>query len=150
MMTRNISATSPGTLWRSACVMSAALCLVVFGVMYQGAMSASGNAKDESMRVLRHVVMFKFKDGTADADIQKVVDAFRALKVKIPEISAFEYGTDNSPEGLANGFTHCFLITFKDEAGRAAYLPHPAHKAFVDVLKPHLDKVQVIDYFAHE
>ncbi len=94
--------------------------------------------------------MFKFKDGTADADIQKVVDAFRALKVKIPEISAFEYGTDNSPEGLANGFTHCFLITFKDEAGRATYLPHPAHKAFVDVLKPHLDKVQVIDYFAHE
>ncbi len=94
--------------------------------------------------------MFKFKDGTADADIQKVVDAFRALKGKIPEISSFEYGTDNSPEGLANGFTHCFLITFKDEAGRAAYLPHPAHKAFVDVLKPHLDKVQVIDYFAHE
>jgi len=94
--------------------------------------------------------MFQFKDGTADADIQKVVDAFRALKGKIPEISSFEYGTDNSPEGLANGFTHCFLITFKDEAGRAAYLPHPAHKAFVDVLKPHLDKVQVIDYFAHE
>lgn len=102
------------------------------------------------MRVLRHVVMFKFKDGTAAADIQKVVDAFRALKGKIPEIIAFEYGTDNSPEGLANGFTHCFLITFKDEAGREVYLPHPAHKAFVDILKPHLDKVQVIDYWAQE
>jgi hypothetical protein len=28
---------------------------------------------------------------------------------------------------------------------REAYLPHPAHKALVDVLKPHLDKVLVID-----
>jgi hypothetical protein len=28
------------------------------------------------------------------------------------------------------------------------YLPHPAHKAFVDVLMPHLDKVLVIDYWA--
>lgn len=102
------------------------------------------------MRVLRHVVMFKFKDETSDSDVNKVVDAFRGLKGKIPEISAFEYGTDNSPEGLANGFTHCFLITFGSEDARAVYLPHPAHKAFVDVLKPHLDKVQVIDYWAHE
>lgn len=112
--------------------------------------SGSMNAKEEPMRVLRHVVMFKFKDGTADADVTKVVDAFRGLKTKIPEIAAFEYGTDNSPEGLANGFTHCFLITFKTEKDREVYLPHPAHKAFVDVLKPHLDKVQVIDYWAHE
>lgn len=102
------------------------------------------------MHVLRHVVMFKFKDATAASDIQKVVDAFRGLKAKIPEVAALEYGTDNSPEGLANGFTHCFLLTFKSEADRAAYLPHQAHKAFVEVLKPHLDKVQVIDYWAHE
>ncbi|MCU0706855.1 MAG: Dabb family protein [Pirellula sp.] len=112
--------------------------------------SGSMNAKEEPMKLLRHVVMFKFKDGTADADVAKVVDAFRGLKTKIPEIAAFEYGTDNSPEGLANGFTHLFLITFKSEQDRTVYLPHPAHKAFVDVLKPHLDKVQVIDYWAHE
>jgi hypothetical protein len=112
--------------------------------------SGSMNAKEEPMKWLRHVVMFKFKDGTADADVAKVVDAFRGLKTKIPEIAAFEYGTDNSPEGLANGFTHCFLITFKSEQDRKVYLPHPAHMAFVDVLKPHLDKVQVIDYWAHE
>ena len=107
-------------------------------------------AKDEPAKMLRHVVLFKFKDSSSAEDVQKVVDAFRGLKSKIPEVAAFEYGTDNSPEGLANGFTHCFLITFKTEADRAAYLPHPAHKAFVDVLKPHLDKVQVIDYWAKD
>ncbi len=122
-----------------------------FMVMMAGIMiQKPTSAKDQSMRVLRHVVMFKFKDGTAEADIQKVVDAFRELKAKIPQISQFEYGTDNSPEGLANGFTHCFLITFPSEADRAVYLPHPAHKAFVEVLKPHLDKVHVFDYWAQE
>ncbi len=100
--------------------------------------------------MLRHLVMFKFKDDSSAADIAKVVDAFRGLKSKIPEVAAFEYGVDNSPEGLANGFTHCFLITFKSEDDRAVYLPHPAHKAFVEVLKPHLDKVQVLDYWASE
>ena len=107
-------------------------------------------AKDEPAKMLRHVVLLTFKDSSSAEEVQKVVDAFRGLKSKIPEIAAFEYGTDNSPEGLANGFTHCFLITFKTEADRAAYLPHPAHKAFVDVLKPHLDKVQVIDYWAKD
>jgi hypothetical protein len=39
------------------------------------------------------------------------------------------------------------LLSFKDEAGRAEYLPHPAHDAFVAVLRPHLEKVFVIDYW---
>lgn len=98
--------------------------------------------------MLRHVVLFKFKDTSSKEDVQKVVDAFRSLKTSIPQVAEFEFGTDNSPEGLANGFTHCFLITFKSEADRDVYLPHPKHKEFVEILKPHLDKVQVIDYWA--
>lgn len=99
-------------------------------------------------KLLRHVVLFKFKDDASEQDVQKVVDAFKALPDKISEVHSFECGTDNSPEKLADGFTHCFLVTFKSEDDRAAYLPHPAHQAFVEVLKPHLDKVLVIDYWA--
>jgi hypothetical protein len=92
--------------------------------------------------------LFKFKETSSAEEVQAVVDAFRSLKTSIPEVADFEYGTDNSPEGLSNGFTHCFLVTFKSEADRDVYLPHPKHKEFVEVLKPHLDKVQVIDYWA--
>jgi len=80
---------------------------------------------------LRHVVLFKFKEGTAEADIKKVEAAFAA----------------NSPEGLAKGFTHCFFLTFDSEEGRAIYLPHPDHKAFGAVLTPFLDDVLVLDYW---
>jgi hypothetical protein len=104
----------------------------------------SGDAKG----LLRHVVLFKFKDGTTPAQVKEIEDAFRALPGKVPEVAAFEWGTNNSPEGLAQGFTHCFFVSFRDAKGREAYLPHPAHKAFVEVLKPHLDKVLVIDYDA--
>jgi len=96
---------------------------------------------------LRHVVLFKFKDGTAEADIQKVVDAFTALPSKIDVIKSIEWGTNNSPEGLDQGFTHCFFLTFASEADRDIYLPHPDHKAFGAVLGPHLDKVLVVDYW---
>lgn len=117
------------------------LCTLLFSVSFL-------IAQEKESRMLRHVVLFKFKDTSSKEDVQKVVDAFRSLKTSIPQVAEFEFGTDNSPEGLANGFTHCFLITFKSEADRDVYLPHPKHKEFVEILKPHLDKVQVIDYWA--
>ncbi len=98
--------------------------------------------------MLRHAVLFKFKDTSSPEDIKKVEDAFRALPTKIKEIADFEWGTNNSPENLNQGFTHLFFVSFKSEKDREVYLPHPAHKAFVEVLGPHLDKVLVLDYWA--
>ena len=101
----------------------------------------------EPSRVLRHVVLFKFKDGTTEEQIGKIVDAFCALPDKIGTIHDLEWGTNVSVENHSEGFTHCFLVTFLSEADRAAYLPHPAHKAFGKLLGPYLDKVLVVDYW---
>ncbi|MCJ7692656.1 MAG: Dabb family protein [Sedimentisphaerales bacterium] len=98
-------------------------------------------------RLLRHVVLFKFKDGTTDAQIGQIERAFCALPRKIDAIYDFEWGTDVSVENLQQGFTHCFVVSFRSRADRAKYLPHPAHKMFGERLGPHLDKVLVIDYW---
>jgi hypothetical protein len=104
----------------------------------------------ESTSLLRHVVLFKFKDGTDQAQVQEIENAFRALPGKIDAIHDFEWGADVSVEGRADGFTHCFFVTFKSEDDRAIYLPHPDHKAFGAFLRPHLDKVLVLDYWARK
>jgi hypothetical protein len=98
-------------------------------------------------KVLRHVVLFKFKEGTSSEQLDKIVKAFAALPGKIDTIVDFEWGTDVGVENLANGFTHCFFVTFRDAKGRDAYLPHPAHQEFVTLVKPHLEKVLVVDYW---
>jgi hypothetical protein len=98
--------------------------------------------------VLRHVVLFKFKVGTSPEKINEIEDAFAALPTKIPEIAGYEWGLNNSPEGLNKGLTHAFLLTFKSEADRATYLPHPDHKAFGELLSPHLEDVTVVDYWS--
>jgi len=109
----------------------------------------NAHAQKKSGRVLRHVVLFKFKDNATPDDIKKVEEAFRALPSIISEVKTFEWGTNNSPENLNQGFTHCFFVTFASEKDRDAYLPHPAHKAFTDLLKPYLDKALVLDYWAN-
>ncbi len=104
--------------------------------------------QNEAQKRLRHVVLFAFKETSTDADIMKVEKAFIALPSKIEEIRDFEWGLNNSPEGLNQGFTHCFLVTFDSEEDRAKYLPHPAHMEFVEILTPHLEDVLVVDYWA--
>ena len=98
-------------------------------------------------QVLRHVVLFKFKDDTSSQQVREIENAFRALPDRVDAICDFEWGTDVSVENLQQGFTHCFLVTFRSEADRARYLPHPAHKEFGKMLGPHMDKVIVVDYW---
>lgn len=105
-------------------------------------------AEPAKQSLLRHVVMFKFKKDATPAQIDVVVKAFSDLPKQIDSIVGYEWGTNNSPEMLDKGFTHLFLVTFKDEAGREKYLPHPAHKAFVEKLKPILEEPMVIDYWS--
>jgi hypothetical protein len=99
-------------------------------------------------KTLRHVVLFKFKDSSTPEDVKKVEQAFAALADKVSLIKDFEWGKNTSPENLNQGLTHCFLVTFSSDKDRDTYLVHPDHKAFVEVLKPHLDKVTVLDYWA--
>lgn len=106
--------------------------------------------KSEPQKVLRHVVLFKFTDTSTPEDVKKVEDAFGALKGKISLIKDYEWGTNSSPENLNQGLTHCFFVTFHSDKDRDDYLVHPDHQAFVEVLKPHLDKVTVIDYWANK
>jgi quinol monooxygenase YgiN len=96
--------------------------------------------------MLRHLVLLKFKAEAAPAEVEAIVQAFAALRESIDAVSGLEWGTDVSPEGLAKGFTHAFLLSFADAAARDAYLPHPDHQAFVERLQPLLADVLVIDY----
>jgi hypothetical protein len=99
---------------------------------------------------LRHVVLFAFRDDAPDERIRAVVAAFAALRDAIPGIVDLEWGINDSPEGLAQGFTHCFLVTFEDAAARDVYLPHPAHVAFGTLLQPYLDSALVVDYVTRD
>ena len=115
----------------------------------QALIGEKSQSKDqaEGKSVLRHVVLFKFKDDASKEQVKEVTDAFSALPGKIDAIKAFEWGTDVGVENLAQGFTHCFIVTFADEKGRDAYLPHPAHEDFKKIVGPVLDKVLVVDFW---
>jgi hypothetical protein len=100
-----------------------------------------------SKKELKHVVLFTFKASSSKASVDSVVKAFNHLYGTVPQVKNMEWGLNMSPEHLDQGFTHCFSLTFSNEKDLADYQLHPAHKAFQTILKPHMDKVFVVDYF---
>jgi hypothetical protein len=123
------------------CLLTITSLLVVTSLIYPQAEAAGRRGS-----VYRHIVLFSFNEETTDDEAKEVEAAFGTLPDAISSITGFEWGTNVSPEGLADGFTHCFLVTFKDKAGLEEYLPHEAHQAFVKLVKPRVAKVLVIDY----
>ena len=95
---------------------------------------------------VQHIALFQFKAGTSDEFVQRTVEELRRLTRIIPGIKDFSLGTNNSPEGLAGGLTHGFVMAFRDVASRDAYVAHPEHEKFKAFVLPAIEKVVVFDY----
>ncbi len=100
---------------------------------------------------VHHIVLFKFKDDASPQEILHIVKEFAEMAEKVPGIIGYQWGTNNSPEGLNQGFTHAFLITLKNREARDTYMTHPVHRDFADNLAlPRVEKAFVFDFEVEE
>jgi hypothetical protein len=98
--------------------------------------------------LLRHVVLFKFRDSYSEDEIEHVVSSFMSLKNQVPQIVDMEWGRNISEENYHLGFTHCFVISYQSIQDLNDYQKHPAHLDFQKILAPHMEKVFVVDYYS--
>jgi len=95
---------------------------------------------------VKHVALLKFKEGTSQEQIDDVFNQLLDLSENVSGIDDYVAGPNNSPEGLSEGFTHGFVMTFHDAAARDAYLTHADHERFKGNALPVVDKVVVFDF----
>ena len=79
--------------------------------------------------MIRHCVFYRFRNGVSADERAEIHAGLAALVGQIDGLLRCDFGPNVSPEGLAQGFNHGFVMDFVDAAARDAYLPHPAHKA---------------------
>ena len=99
-----------------------------------------------TMAKVKHVAFLKFKEGTSEDEIERIFSELMDISENIPGIEDYVSGRNHSPEGLTDGFTHAFVMTFSDANARDAYLPHPDHERFKAAALPHVEKVLVLDF----
>lgn len=95
---------------------------------------------------VKHYGMFEFNDGTTQATIDTCFASMVDMVGKIPGLLDMQHGPYESAEGLNDGYTHGFIMTFDTPANRDAYLPHPVHEDVKEVVVPNLKRFVVFDF----
>jgi hypothetical protein len=104
-----------------------------------------GNTK-ETMAKVKHIALIKFKEGTSEEQITQLFDELLDITEDIPGIEDYVSGTNSSPEGLSQGYTHGLIMTFSDAAARDAYLQHPEQGRVQALITPHAESSVVFDF----
>ena len=76
--------------------------------------SSERDVTEKESPVIRHIVLFKFKQDAAKQDIDDAFSTLLALRDKIPGIISIKVGRYESHEELNKGFNYGFTIDFED------------------------------------
>ena len=98
------------------------------------------------MPQVKHYGVFQFKEGISDEQISTCFKSLASMVGEIPGLLDFCHGPYDSDEGLNDGFTHGFIMTFESPESRDAYLPHPVHERVKEVVVPCLERLVVFDF----
>lgn len=98
------------------------------------------------MARVQHMVLVKFKPEVSPERIAELYSMIHLMKEKIPGIEYLDGGEYSSGEGMNQGYSHGFLITFSSAQARDAYLPHPEHDAVRTALLATIDAVAAFDF----
>jgi hypothetical protein len=96
--------------------------------------------------MVRHFGVFQFHPEITPQQIDECFRELVGMVGKIPGLLSVEHGPYESDEGLNDGFTHGFIMTFENATCRDEYLPHPEHERVRAIVAPRLSRLVVFDF----
>jgi hypothetical protein len=94
--------------------------------------------------MIKHIVMWKFKDEVPEADKLEMKRLLEALKGVAPTLLDIEVGLDVL--GTDQSQDVVLYSEFEDLAGLKAYAEHPEHLKVVEFVKPRVCERHAVDY----
>ncbi|MBT3401544.1 MAG: Dabb family protein [Rhodospirillaceae bacterium] len=94
--------------------------------------------------MIKHIVMWKFKDGVAGADKLEMKRQLEALKGVVPSLGGIEIGMNVADGDAAKDMV--LYSEFQSLEELTAYAGHPEHLKVVEFVKPLVCERAVVDY----
>ena len=95
--------------------------------------------------MIRHVVMFRWKRGTAADVVETVVAGLRTMPESIPEIRDYRFGADLGINDANWDFVVVADFATADEY--VTYRDDPGHRALIaEAIAPHLEERASVQY----
>ncbi len=82
---------------------------------------------------VQRIVCFKFKEGTSEEAIEQHMEDFAAMQPAIPQIIEYRGGrTKPGDNNRPPDFDTMHYVTYASMEDIDEYLPHPAHRHFIE------------------
>ncbi|MBN2686204.1 MAG: Dabb family protein [Pontiellaceae bacterium] len=94
--------------------------------------------------MIKHIVMWKFKEETTEADKLEMKRKLESLKGVVPTLIDIEIGLDVL--GSAASMDMVLYSKFDSMEALQAYATHPEHLKVVEFVKPLVSERAVVDY----
>jgi len=96
--------------------------------------------------MIQHIVCFRFKPATVNAEIARHMNSFRRMQEGIPQIQSYAGGFAlNEIDEDAPEYQAVHYLTFKTTEEMDIYAGHPVHLAFIEENRAIWEKVFVIN-----
>ena len=76
-----------------------------------------------------HVVLFRLKDTTSEAQVDRAIQAINELSAKIPQVLSIRAGRNFSVRGQSHALV--LVSQFRNREDLSVYADHPEHKSVV-------------------
>jgi len=94
--------------------------------------------------MIKHIVLFDFKDENREDNIEKAKEMLLALIESVPTLQKMEVGVNFSKEARAMDLS--IYTEFENMEGLNAYANHPEHLKVVEFIKTVVNSSKVSDY----
>lgn len=79
--------------------------------------------------IIRHIVLFRYREDIDETNQRHIEQRFRELQASTRNgrryILSIESGTQNSPEGLGQGYQQAYIVSFASQGDRNYYVGKP-------------------------
>ena len=94
--------------------------------------------------MVRHIVLFRFKDGASIEGKERLIDSLKGLKDQIPLVMELEVGTDIG--GKPNSYDIALNSVFERLDDVEKYAIHPDHVKVVEMVKELCESSVKVDF----
>ena len=96
--------------------------------------------------MIKHILLFKFRQNTPQDTIDKIMDLFKQCENKLSGLTKIEHGKNtSSKKHLDCGFNYCVIMHFEKKEDIDNYGLLTEHKQAQELQKPCVEKVLVFD-----
>lgn len=95
-------------------------------------------------RMIKHVVVMKFKPGISEADVTRLEQGLDRLPGAIPEILSYDFGRDIVHS--ERSFDFGLVSSFKDLEALKRYQGHPEHVKVLELVRAMCDQILAVDF----